>query len=542
MAAGWTRFIGVDRWTESTASGSEGRAADYRRVGRRLVSRGVRAVRSLWRRLSGSADEAVGSRPANEVPALREAVVTVEAIVEESTFCPALQVPAVAEPLKHSAAKSVPIEAEAANESQVVAAAPVPPMELPVPEAVLVVNGGGGIAGDTDENREQLVAVASEIECTTEGQVATDAQSQIGAEADGGMVLRDADLESGGDGDEGPASDDASTEEPSAEDAGEVGESTGTEGEAAKREDGGDESAEAGDRDRLDSVLESLLFAAGAPLQVRRMVQVLGGPKSKEVRMALKRLMAEYCGPDRGIHLVEVAGGFQFRTAPENAKPVRTLLREKPARLGRAALETLSIVAYKQPVTRGEIEAVRGVDADSAINTLQAKRLIKIDGRKESVGRPLLYSTTPEFLELFGLKDLKELPTLKEIGPVPEPENETDIEEEGIAADDIEEAFRGASAQDGDEQAEAERTQVEGTDVAGPESEGVKGEELGAEASGESAASGEEDGDKARSHQEDRNGESGSGGGEPETGRESGEGGDTEEDLDAEAGGGREGI
>ncbi len=179
-------------------------------------------------------------------------------------------------------------------------------------------------------------------------------------------------------------------------------------------------------RERLDSIVESLLFAAGAPLPLRRMVDVLNGPSAKEIKGALERLIADYDSSGRGIHLLAVAGGYQFRTAPENAEWVRMLLRERPARLGRAALETLAIVAYKQPATRAEVEAIRGVDADSAISSLMAKRLIKIAGRKETVGRPLTYATTAEFLEVFGLKDLGELPALKEIGPAPEPEEDDD--------------------------------------------------------------------------------------------------------------------
>jgi segregation and condensation protein B len=178
-------------------------------------------------------------------------------------------------------------------------------------------------------------------------------------------------------------------------------------------------------RERLDGVLESLLFAAGGPLPLRRMVDVLRGPTAKEIKAALARLMGEYNRPERGIHLLAVAGGFQLRSAPANAEQVRLLLRERPARLGRAALETLAIIAYKQPATRAEIEAVRGVDADSALTSLLTKRLIRIVGRKEAVGRPLMYATTPEFLEVFGLNDLAGLPALKEIGPVQEPEDET---------------------------------------------------------------------------------------------------------------------
>lgn len=192
-------------------------------------------------------------------------------------------------------------------------------------------------------------------------------------------------------------------------------------------------------RERLDGIVESLLFAAGTPLALRRLVDVLDGPPAKEVKAAIERLMAEYNRPERGIHLLAVAGGFQFRSAPAYSDWVRALLRERPARLGRAALETLAIIAYKQPATRAEIEAVRGVDADSALTSLLAKRLIRIAGRKEAVGRPLMYTTTPEFLEVFGLNDLNELPALKEIGPVQEPEDETvsdDTDDWRAAAED----------------------------------------------------------------------------------------------------------
>ena len=182
-------------------------------------------------------------------------------------------------------------------------------------------------------------------------------------------------------------------------------------------------------RERLDGIIESLLFAAGAPVPLRRLVEILDGPSAKEIKQAIERLRRDYEGRDRGVHLIAVAGGFQLRTAPENAEWVRALLRERPPRLGRAALETLAIIAYKQPVTRADIEVIRGVDVDSAIGSLLDKRLIKIAGRREAVGRPLVYATTPEFLELFGLKDVDDLPKLKEIGPVAEPEDEAGSEE-----------------------------------------------------------------------------------------------------------------
>ncbi len=175
--------------------------------------------------------------------------------------------------------------------------------------------------------------------------------------------------------------------------------------------------AEHAELPRLEAIIESVLFAAGSPVPLRRLVSSLGGPSLKEVSAAVARLQQWYDSRQRGMRLVEVAGGFQFRTAPENADWVRALLRERPARIGRATLETLAIIAYKQPVTRAEIEAIRGVDVDGALSSLLAKHLIKIAGRKETVGRPLLYVTAPEFLEAFGLKDLNDLPALKELPP-----------------------------------------------------------------------------------------------------------------------------
>jgi segregation and condensation protein B len=209
------------------------------------------------------------------------------------------------------------------------------------------------------------------------------------------------------------------------EDAVEAVTDEGISGGAAVIEDAGESPA----RERLDGIVESLLFAAGAPLPLKRMVDVLAGPTAKEIRVAVERLMGEYNQSGRGVQLLAVAGGFQLRSAPDNAEYVRALLRERPSRLGRAALETLAIVAYKQPATRAEIEAVRGVDCDSAITTLLARKLVKIAGRKEAVGRPLMYATTSEFLEVFGLNDLTQLPALKEIGPVQEPEDETVIDD-----------------------------------------------------------------------------------------------------------------
>jgi segregation and condensation protein B len=121
------------------------------------------------------------------------------------------------------------------------------------------------------------------------------------------------------------------------------------------------------------------------------------------------------------VRLVEVAGGYQLRTAPEHAQWVRRLFQQKPWRLTRATLETLAIIAYKQPITRAEIEAIRGVDVDSVLASLLSRKLVRIVGRKEVVGRPLLYGSTRQFLEVFGLRDLASLPALSEIvQPMPD--------------------------------------------------------------------------------------------------------------------------
>lgn len=169
-------------------------------------------------------------------------------------------------------------------------------------------------------------------------------------------------------------------------------------------------------RAKRASIIESLLCAHGEPLSVEKVVEVLGDVSRRDVVQTFEDLQRQYEEEGRGFRIMHVAGGYQLRTAPEHVDYVRRLLRERPMRLTRAMLETLAIVAYRQEVTRAEIEAVRGVDADSALNTLLERRLIRIAGRKEAPGRPLLYATSREFLEVFGLRDLSELPTLKELG------------------------------------------------------------------------------------------------------------------------------
>ncbi len=177
-----------------------------------------------------------------------------------------------------------------------------------------------------------------------------------------------------------------------------------------------DNSAEQGlwPLDRLSPLVEALLFAAADPLAANKIVEFVEGSTIEEVKTALADLSTELL--TRGIRLIEVAGGWQLRTAPEHQRYVRKLFRERPQRLTRAATETVAIVAYRQPVTRSEIETVRGVDCGGVLESLVERRLVKVMGRKDVPGRPLVYATTKEFLELFGLRSLRDMPTLPELG------------------------------------------------------------------------------------------------------------------------------
>jgi segregation and condensation protein B len=189
------------------------------------------------------------------------------------------------------------------------------------------------------------------------------------------------------------------------------------------------------EREDLKSILESLLFVADGPLTLQRLTEVLEGVGKDEMRSALDQLQEELENQQRGVRLVEVAGGFQLRTPKVNADWVKKLLGGRPARMSRATLETLAIIAYRQPITRAEIEAIRGVDVDGVVNTLLERNLIRAVARKDVPGRPFLLGTTPEFLQLFNLKDLTHLPTLKEMEEITLPE----VPGEGILVKSTEE-------------------------------------------------------------------------------------------------------
>jgi segregation and condensation protein B len=167
------------------------------------------------------------------------------------------------------------------------------------------------------------------------------------------------------------------------------------------------------------AVVEALVFASPHPLTPREIEKVLGGVPRRDWEAALEEIRADYARDGRGLQLVEVAGGFQITTRPEYNDWVRELLDPRaPTRLSVQALETLAVIAYKQPVTLPEIIDLRGVKSGGVLKTLLEKRLIRITGRKEVVGRPMLYGTTKEFLLHFGLKDVGELPRIEEFAAV----------------------------------------------------------------------------------------------------------------------------
>lgn len=165
---------------------------------------------------------------------------------------------------------------------------------------------------------------------------------------------------------------------------------------------------------KLKSILEAILFAASEPISIEQFQDALPEVGKRAIRKALTALQDEYQEIDRSFHLVEIANGYQVCTRPEYSEWIQKFYtRQVRVTLSPSALETLAIVAYKQPITRADVAAIRGVNSDSVLNSLVEKRLVRITGRKE--GRALLFSTTDDFLQQFGLKDASDLPSLDEI-------------------------------------------------------------------------------------------------------------------------------
>jgi segregation and condensation protein B len=182
-----------------------------------------------------------------------------------------------------------------------------------------------------------------------------------------------------------------------------------------------EDSSDAGDdeisatRDELKPVIEALLFVADEPLPFKQLCKILGDVPEEDVMWALSELVADYEKRESGLEAREIAGGWRISTRPQYHEFIRKYLKSRPsARLSLPALETLAVIAYKQPITIPEILEIRGVTSSSAVKTLLEKRLIVTKGRKETVGRPMMYGTSKEFLIQFGLKDLSELPSIED--------------------------------------------------------------------------------------------------------------------------------
>jgi len=230
------------------------------------------------------------------------------------------------------------------------------------------------------------------------------------------------------------------------------------------------------DKISLKPVIEAVLFAADAPLYFEKIVHILEGEERDVIREALKELVEDYRVRNGGFFIEEVAGGFQFRTSAEFAPWLRRLFKIGLQRISKAAMESLAIIAYKQPVTRGELESVRGVDSGGVLATLMDKRFIKIVGRKEVPGRPVVYGTTKEFLETFDLKDLSCLPSLKDIQKMEE-ENGHE-KEDRRASEDFEAEGTGSEDSPAPEEG-ADQAEAEGSLDSAPDGDGEAPEDNG---------------------------------------------------------------
>ncbi len=219
----------------------------------------------------------------------------------------------------------------------------------------------------------------------------------------------------------------------------------------------------------LKNILESLLFVADSPIDIRTFKQIIPDAEAKEIREALNELITEHEARQGGFLLNEVAGGFQFRTRPDYKEWIKKMLKPAPVRLSKAALETLAIIAYHQPIIRADVERIRGVDSGAIIRNLLERKLIRILGKKEIPGRPLIYATTRKFLEIFNLKSLSDMPTLKEI---------QEFGQVGIA-EEVAAGHEDQPDQSGDAQPDDDTTAADQPDGNGPEPETAVSSEQG---------------------------------------------------------------
>lgn len=241
----------------------------------------------------------------------------------------------------------------------------------------------------------------------------------------------------------------------------------------------------------LVPVLEAALFASAEAVPLTRLTRVLGAWSRKQVVAGLKELAERQESEGSGVRVVETAGGYQLRSLAEYAPWVRKFFAEKPPRLSRAVLETLAIVAYRQPATRGEVEAVRGVNCDAVLGALTARGLVQVIGRRQSPGRPVEYGTTHEFLELFSLKNLEELP------PLPDPSSLANLIEEARSEEEAAEGEAQAGAAGEDIGTAENASRSEETTEATPDADDVSPVEPDGMSDGQEAAGDEEAGGSA---------------------------------------------
>ena len=170
------------------------------------------------------------------------------------------------------------------------------------------------------------------------------------------------------------------------------------------------------DSSELKCIIEAIIFAADGPVSVDQLARVVDEPNTETIMQHINELRQEYSATGRSFQIVEIANGFQICTRDKYALWIKKFYTtEISSRLSVSALEALAIIAYKQPATRAEVEEIRGVNSDSVIHTLLERNLVKVLGRKQAPGKPMLYGTTAEFLMHFGLRDLSELPSIDEI-------------------------------------------------------------------------------------------------------------------------------
>ena len=239
-------------------------------------------------------------------------------------------------------------------------------------------------------------------------------------------------------------------------------------------------------------IVEALILSSSEPISAARLAEMIPYCKPGQAKDLVNELNTEYAEQDRAFEIWEVAGGYQIRTRAEFSGYLQKLQKERALRLSQAALETLAVVAYRQPVTRAEIEDVRGVDAGATVKSLLDRQLIRIAGHREVPGRPMLYGTTRRFLEVFGLESLKHLPSLRELDELAQEQGLLEPEEDvslDAATEGMGDAGEGMSDAEGDrtEGDRAEGDRAEGTGDA----EGDAGEAAAEAADSDSGAPGE---------------------------------------------------